>query len=486
MKWSIRSAVTAICAVLAISVAAVSGVPEPSAAVSGAHTVADARTLSEILSARDYVEAEHGEILRLYRAIFNREPDVVGAKYWIHDVYGTLGNSVDEIADFIATDSQPEFRAAYANVTTNAAFVNRLYENMLGRAPDPAGLNYWVALLDSGFSRSQTARWVATSKEFVARYPYKAIDPDPVPVPVPEPVPPFTFTAGGDHGANSKTALNLQAIAALKPRFHLAVGDLSYSDTETEAEWCDYVRAHLGDIPVQLVVGNHEDDENVDGHIGEFSQCLGDQMNSKGVYAAEYYFDVDGLARVIMIGADTSVDGERYTYEVGSGHYLWLESVIDDARAEGIKWIVVGMHKVCISAGAKSCEIGPDVVNLLAEKRVDLILHGHEHNYQRSKQVTCVTVDSFTSSCVVDDGSDGAYEKGAGTVWVVSGVMGGGSLYAVDTRDPEYEYLAAEMGTHHSEAGRGFVKVTISPESLVLDFVSTSSEFSDHFTISGS
>lgn len=430
--------------------------------------------MNELLGASDYLEAEHGEILRLYRAIFNREADIGGAKYWIVDVYST-GVSVEDITSLIANDDQPEFRSAYDGVHTDGAFVDRLYQNMLGRPPDPQGKEYWTDLMADGLTRSATARWVALSPEFIRLYPYKA---------APASSRNFKFTAGGDHGARADTEANFSAIADANPAFHLALGDLSYSETDTESQWCDLVKSHLGDTPVQLVVGNHEDDFNVDGYIGNFAQCLPDRMGSTGTYGAEYYFDVNGLARIIMIGADNRVDGEFYDYDKGSKHYNWLASVIDDARANGIKWIIVGMHKVCLSAGAKSCEVGIDVIDLLVEKKVDLIFHGHEHNYQRSKQVACVEMLRYESRCVVDDGADNHYGAGQGTVWVVSGLMGGGNYYTIDVRDPEYRYLAESMGDGHPQASRGFSQIEVTEQQLLVEFVATTSDYEDRFVIS--
>ncbi len=204
-------------------------------------------------------------------------------------------------------------------------------------------------------------------------------------------------------------------------------------------------------------------------------------MSSTGTYGAEYYFDVDGLARVIMIGAGNDVNGVKYDYDEGTARYAWLETAIDDARSKNIPWVIVGMHKVCITAGQKGCEIGQDAMDLLLEKRVDLILQAHDHNYQRSKQLTCATANVYRSSCVSDDGSDGAYTKGAGGVFVVSGLMGGGGLYEVNTADSEFDYLAAHMGADKS--GRGFVKVSASADRLQLDFVGSTTDYTDQFTI---
>jgi hypothetical protein len=206
-------------------------------------------------------------------------------------------------------------------------------------------------------------------------------------------------------------------------------------------------------------------------------------MGATGTYGAEYYFDVDGLARVIMIGAGNDVAGIKYDYEAGNDRYQWLENTIDETRADGIAWVIVGMHKVCITAGEKPCEIGTDLTNLLIDKRVDLIIQGHEHNYQRSKQLTCATPNQYRPECVADDGTDGQYTKGAGSVFVVSGASGGGGEYAVYTNDPEIDYFAAWHGGNSPNHGRGYLLVTLTPTHLDLEFVGTTTPYTDHATI---
>src|SRR3990167_11182706 len=79
---------------------------------------------------------------------------------------------------------------------------------------------------------------------------------------------PFVFTAAADHGRSSDTKATLNSIAALAPVFYLALGDLSYTSSEPESNWCnlvkykDYptntIKRFSADFPFQLVVGNHE------------------------------------------------------------------------------------------------------------------------------------------------------------------------------------------------------------------------------------
>ena len=199
---------------------------------------------------------------------------------------------------------------------------------------------------------------------------------------------PFVFTAAGDYGSGDAARATLDLVATSQARFHLALGDLSYND-EPEPTWCNWVRSRVGQtFPFLLVAGNHEDDFGEHGHIAAFSECLPDRIGASGRYGREYYFDVGGLARIILISPDLTIDGEHYYYGDGNGHYEWLSGAIDGARAAGLRWVIVGMHKSCISVGQYYCAIYSQLMDLLLEKRVDLLLHGHDHSYQRTKQLT--------------------------------------------------------------------------------------------------
>src|SRR5260370_3868028 len=105
--------------------------------------------------------------------------------------------------------------------------------------------------------------------------------------------PSFTFTAGGDIGGNSKTSTALDLIAQSGSQFHLAIGDLSYSEITPASKWCSYVQSRVGStFPFELLSGNHEDGGEIqDGLIDDFVQCLPDRLGAVGTYGKEYYFD---------------------------------------------------------------------------------------------------------------------------------------------------------------------------------------------------
>src|SRR3954454_22715084 len=102
----------------------------------------------------------------------------------------------------------------------------------------------------------------------------------------------FTFAAAGDHGANATTALSLAALDASPASFYLALGDLDYDETTSDAAWCDYVHQHLPtkgpDFPFEVVTGNHEDDSKVDGFILNHAACLPDRLGSTAGPGSQY------------------------------------------------------------------------------------------------------------------------------------------------------------------------------------------------------
>src|SRR5712692_8239752 len=289
----------------------------------------------------------------------------------------------------------------------------------------------------------------------------------------------FSFTAGGDIGGNSSSSKTLDLIAQSGSNFHLAIGDLSYSEITPESAWCSYVQSHVGStFPFELISGNHEDGGEVqDGLIDNFTQCLPDRLGAVGTYGKEYYFDYPAsspIARFMMISPNlTFTNGGAYTYAAGTTHYNWVANTIDNARAAGIKWVIVGMHKVCISIGVMSCEIGNDLLNLLVSKKVDLILQGHDHDYQRSKQLalnsttcTAIQAETYNSSCVVNDGSKGSYTQGSGPVLVIVGTIGEG-LSTLNTSDGDAGYFAKWMGNNITPTNR-LTKFTVSSDQLTV------------------
>ena len=301
----------------------------------------------------------------------------------------------------------------------------------------------------------------------------------------------FHFGAAGDHSQDINTNSSLHRLASSDVNFYLALGDMSYTSIGDETKWCGIVKSYVGQtFPFELVSGSHDDGlESLatnGGLIDYFANCLPDRTGSTGVYGKEFYFDYPSsspLARIIMISPELNfTNGGYYSYDVGSSHYEWLSRTIDRARASGIPWVIVGMAKACISAGIyPTCPGGENLMNFLIQNKVDLVLQAHDHNYQRSKQLTCAFVERFSSACVANDGSSGTYTKGHGTIFVIAGTFGQ-EFYPINYSSPNAPYFASLASVNTPGMGHGFVEYTITSEeiSAQTDFWG---RFSDSFSI---
>ncbi len=86
-------------------------------------------------------------VARLYEAALDRLPDQGGLNHWIGAVQG--GQPLSSLASGFL--SSPEFQARFGDATADTgASVDRLYQNVLGRAGETEGRAFWVSALDRG------------------------------------------------------------------------------------------------------------------------------------------------------------------------------------------------------------------------------------------------------------------------------------------------------------------------------------------------
>lgn len=303
--------------------------------------------------------------------------------------------------------------------------------------------------------------------------------------------PTVTFSAAGDYGMNVNGDAVLRGMQSSGNDLTLALGDMLGAGgvVGTEGTFCDYVTDRVGaGYPFELIAGNHDNGSN--GNINDFSACLPNQLPGLvGTYGRQYYVDypqTDPLVRFVMVSPNMSFNGaSAWNYNAGSARYQWTAKAIDDARTAGIPWVVAGMHYQCLSVGMYACPMGADLANLFVAKKVDLVLTGHEHLYQRSKQLahtagcTALTIGSYAAPCVTD--ADDTLTKGAGTVFLTVG-LGGVQNRAVDAADPEADYFAALSGSN-LESSYGFLSTSLTAQKLTARFVNAVGPFTDAFTI---
>lgn len=250
----------------------------------------------------------------------------------------------------------------------------------------------------------------------------------------------FFFTAFGDHGVTIESVKSVRNVLRESPAFHALLGDVSYANGN-QPVWDNYlnqIEPLAARIPFMLTLGNHENEKKtIDG------------KEVKIGYASY-------LARFALPKPE-----ERYTFDYGNARFVafnsddykneaqlkWLREVLSAARKDsGVKWIIVFQHHPPYgSSKGRGDNQGliATVTPIYDEFKVDLVLSGHDHHYERQYPMRS---GKPTSSAMT------GYKKGEGTLYIVQG-GGGQSLY--DFIDPKPEICALREKSH------GYLKVTV-------------------------
>jgi hypothetical protein len=122
------------------------------------------------------------------------------------------------------------------------------------------------------------------------------------------------------------------------------------------------------------------------------------------------------------------------------------------------------------------------VHHLVLRGGADLLLVGHNHVYERSKQIelspSCRRVRStFDADCVVDRGRDGVYGRDRGTVQVTAGRFGARFARLSDS-DPDRRWFVKR-----GDRTTGFLQVRVTPERMVARYRASSGPLRDAFVI---
>ena len=107
-----------------------------------------------------------GQVFRLYGAALGRKPDPIGFGEWVQELEAGGAELKALAAGFVGS---AEFAARFG-APGDAGFVTLLYGNVLGRAPDAAGLNHWLnAMAAGGASRADALLGFSESAEHKQR-----------------------------------------------------------------------------------------------------------------------------------------------------------------------------------------------------------------------------------------------------------------------------------------------------------------------------
>jgi SAM-dependent methyltransferase len=209
-----------------------------------------------------------------------------------------------------------------------------------------------------------------------------------------------TGIAGREDGLADGVEQVIRELAAADPLFVLGGGDYAYADRdrrfadvrEAVDAWFRQVEPLIARCPFMAQYGNHE-------------VALGERFRDWSLR----------FAHPAGFG-----DGRNYSFDVGMAHFTalfvpdaafdpgqtaWLEADLADARARGVRWLVVYQHEPMVGHG-RSHPATPEVRGVLApifeRHRVDLHLSGHDQNYER----TYPLLDAASTPRITSDSQD--------------------------------------------------------------------------------
>ena len=307
----------------------------------------------------------------------------------------------------------------------------------------------------------------------------------------------FRFTSFGDLATpNSawvlsygQSAYAVGAVESFQPLFHLLNGDLCYADLNPMVQpevWRDFGnnnQSSAANRPWMPAPGNHEIEFN-NGPQGFTSYLTRYTLPSNGVprFEGRWYSFRVGSVLFVSLSADDVVHQDagplvagpaalvpaaatgNEPIEPGTSLYIngysggeqtrWLEQTLRQGRRDpSVDWIVVQMHQ-CPCSSAKTGN-GSDAalraawLPLFDRYQVDLVLSGHDHDYERSFPVRGFDHDAGTVTATgapvdtwrprpVTTVDSGRFDTSQGTVYLILG-CGGTSAnldsYGLDTAD---------------------------------------------------
>ena len=241
--------------------------------------------------------------------------------------------------------------------------------------------------------------------------------------------PDFNFGAAGDWGDNSNSRDTARNMADHGVGLAILLGDLSYgSDSSEISSWWEKDIAPLHGISV-AALGNHDDisPAMMNQYHGLFGLAEKDP-NNDWIYSFNY-------KNIHFLAMNTQASESQ-----GSMQYDFAKDDLATAASNpDIKWIVVFFHKPMYTSRSEHEPEGDLQDNfhpLFDRYGVDLVLYGHNHNYQRTFPLMYNPADP--SSPIIETTEKTKYKDLAGEVYVNVGT-GGESHYPLENQAPFVE-----------------------------------------------
>jgi len=273
----------------------------------------------------------------------------------------------------------------------------------------------------------------------------------------------YKIAVAGDWGCESATDSVLSLINSQGYDFVMGVGDNAYSSASC---WTSRFKSLKDAGKFDSAYGNHEYEES--GGIAPYKTFFGHNLT---------YF-THKFQNVLFIVIDSNIN-----MDAGSAQHTFVENALTQAASDNtITWKVAVLHHPMFGASSQhSYDSGGSVEAFMAlfqQNKVSFVCAGHNHNFQRSFQVS-YNAGSPTNPTVVDNTSP--YSRNAvGLIHVVSGGGGhdsGSSLYSLGSQ-PSFQ--AFQNRTHN---GVWEMVASNNGQTLTCQFRDTNGDVYDTFVI---
>ncbi|KAH6762206.1 purple acid phosphatase 22 [Perilla frutescens var. hirtella] len=200
---------------------------------------------------------------------------------------------------------------------------------------------------------------------------------------------PVEFAVAGDLGQTEWTESTLAHVGARDYDVFLLPGDLSYADTQ-QPLWDSFgrlVEPYASTRPWMVTEGNHEIEIfpiiYPQGFKAYNARWVMPYQESKSTSNLYYSFDVAGV-HVVMLGSYTDFDSN-------SDQYKWLQADLASVDRPKTPWIFALIHAPWYNSNSAHTAEGETmrvaIEDILYRARVDLVLAGHVHAYERFTRV---------------------------------------------------------------------------------------------------
>jgi len=252
----------------------------------------------------------------------------------------------------------------------------------------------------------------------------------------------FNFAAAGDWGCTSHTTDTVNNILDKSPELVLGLGDYAYYGRNANC-WFDDIRPI--DNIMKIAIGNHD----VKG------TKLTQYMEHFGLTSQYYSFDYQNVHFTVM--SDYVPD------EIGSEQYIFVQNDLAKAAADpNIDWIVIVHHDQQYASTAHTllsrANKWKEAYHPLFEQyNVDLVLQGHQHNYQRTYPVKYNSDKPVNP--IITDRNTNTYNNPEGQIFLTVGT-GGVNLqnlkenkapYLITTQDKEFGFLNVDVTNNNND-----------------------------------